>query len=64
MEKAIVVLLDLNKAAMHGGSYTFEAIKDLNEQLSQGWNVKHTYAMGGTGHPSLSSSLVVLEKKG
>ena len=65
MEKAIIVLLDLNKAAIHGGvQYTVEALKDLNDHLSQGWSVKQSFAMGGTGHMSFSSSLVILEKKG
>jgi hypothetical protein len=65
MEKAIIVLLDLNKAAVRAGDeYTLEALKDLNDHLSQGWSVKQSCAMGGTGHMAISSSLVILEKKG
>jgi hypothetical protein len=65
MEKAIIVLLDLNKAAMRGGDqYTSEALKDLNDHLSHGWSVRQSFAMGGTGHTAISSSLVILEKKG
>ncbi len=62
MEKAIIVLMDLNQTTMRGGQYTHEALKDLNEHLKQGWRVKQSSAMGGTGHTALSSSLVILEK--
>jgi hypothetical protein len=65
MEKAIIVLLDLNKAAVRDGDqYTSDALKDLNGHLSQGWSVKQSFAMGGTGNAAFSSSLVILEKKG
>ena len=63
MEKAIIVLLDLNKAMMRGGDQsTVEALKDLNDHLNQGWKVKQSFAMGGTGHMVVSASLVILEQ--
>ncbi len=64
MEKAIIVLLDLNKAAIRGDQSTGDALKELNDHLKQGWSVKQSYAMGGTGHTVISASLVILEKKG
>jgi hypothetical protein len=64
MEKAIIVLVDMNKAAMRGDQHTSDALKELNDYLSQGWSVKKSCAMGGTGHMAISSSLVILEKKG
>jgi hypothetical protein len=64
MEKAIIVLLDLNAAALHRDQNTSETLKELNDHLSQGWSVKQSFAMGGTGHIAFSASLVILEKKG
>jgi hypothetical protein len=64
MEKAIIVLLDVQKAGGRGGDeYTSEALKELNEHLRQGWSVKQSFAMGGTAHILFSASLVILEKK-
>jgi hypothetical protein len=64
MEKAVVVVLDVNRAiSRDGDKCRIEALKELNDHLSQGWSVKQCAAMGGTGNLVVSSSLVILEKK-
>jgi hypothetical protein len=64
MERAIIVVLNVNKAGVSGGElHTAESLKELNDLLSQGWTVKQSSAMGGTANLIFSSCLVILEKK-
>ena len=63
MRKAIVVALDIN--ALGGRKRekaSEEALGELNQYLTEGWKVAHSFAMSGTGNAMLSASVVVLEK--
>ncbi len=62
MEKAIIVVLDVAMSVKRRDEASAEALVELNQCLADGWTVKHSFAMGGTGHSLVSASLVILEK--
>ncbi|HUT58448.1 MAG TPA: hypothetical protein VNA25_11440 [Phycisphaerae bacterium] len=62
MEKAIIVVLDVAKALKRRDDAATEALAELNAHLADGWRVKHSFAMGGTGHNIVSASLVILAR--
>jgi len=62
IEKAIIVVLDVSKSVKKRDDATAEALVELNQHLDAGWRVKQSFAMGGTGHNMVSSSLVILER--
>jgi hypothetical protein len=62
MEKAIIVVLDVAKAVKKKEEAQSDALEELNKHLAEGWSVKQSFAMGGTGHDLISASLVILQK--
>ena len=62
MEKAIIVVLDVAQCMKKPERASSDALAELNQHLAEGWRVKHSYGMGGTGHNLISTSLVILER--
>lgn len=62
IEKAIIVVLDVAKSVKKPSDASAETLAELNQHLNAGWRVKQSFAMGGTGHTMVSSSLVILER--
>ena len=64
MKKAIIVALDISALSGKRKEKTAEtALGELNQLLSEGWDVVHSFPMSGTGNVMSSATVVILEKE-